>query len=111
MSKFDDVLATYVAEAKKLGLSVDESLLEKVTKGLGPSIYNADSSKVSSSDPKELDRVKQNFLIKKLGLADDASLDKHIETVIDQLGRSNTNKHRALFYYLLVKATGKESVY
>jgi len=82
-----------------------------VTKGLGPSIYNADSSKVSSSDPQELERVKQNFLIKKLGLPDDDSLNAHIEKVVNQLGRSNPNKYRALFYYLLVKATGKESVY
>lgn len=111
MSKFDDALATYLEEAGKLGLSVDNSLLEKVTKGLGPSIYNADSSKVSSSDPKELERVKQNFLIKKLGLSDGPELDKHIEGVVNQLGSSNPKKYRALFYYLLVKATGKESVY
>lgn len=111
MSKFDEAMATYLAEAKKLGLSVDEALLVKVTKGLGPSIYNADSSKVSSSDPQELERVKQNFLIKKLGLPDDDSLNAHIEKVVNQLGRSNPNKYRALFYYLLVKVTGKESVY
>lgn len=111
MSKFDDALATYKGEAKKLGLSVDEDLLVKITKGLGPSIYNADSSRVSSADPKELERVKQNFLVKKLGLADGPELDKHIQGVIGQLGSSNTNKYRALFYYLLVKATGKESVY
>jgi len=111
MSKFDDAMATYLAEAKKLGLSVDESLLVKVAKGLGPSIYNADSAKVSSSDPEELARVKQNFLIKKLGLADDDSLDALIDKTVEKLGRSNTNKYRALFYYLLVKETGKESVY
>ena len=111
MSKFDDALATYLEEAKKLGISVEKELLEKVTKGLGPSIYNADSSKVSSSDPKELERVKQNFLIKKLGLADGPELDKHIAGVVNKLGSSNTNKYRALFYYLLVKSAGKESVY
>jgi len=111
MSKFDDALATYMGEAKKLGISVDQALLEKVTKGLGPSIYNADSAKVASSDSKELDRVKQNFLIKKLGLADGPELDKHIEGVVKQFGSSNSNKYRALFYYLLVKSAGKESVY
>jgi len=111
MSKFDDALATYTQEAKKLGLSIDAALLEKVTKGLGPSIYNADSSKVASSDQAELDRVKQNFLIKKLGLKDGPALDDHISDVVSKLGSSNPNKYRALFYYLLVKATGKESAY
>lgn len=111
MSKFDDALSTYLGEAEKLGISVDKALLEKVTKGLGPSIYNADSSRVSSSDPQELDRVKQNFLIKKLGLSDGPELDGLIAGAVEKLGQSNTNKYRALFYYLLVVATGKQSVY
>ncbi len=111
MSKFDDVLATYLKEAEKLGLSVDSGLLEKVTKGLGPSIYNADSSKVSSSDQAELDRVKKNFLIGKLGLSDGPALDGAIKHAVDTLGSSNPHKYRALFYYLLVKKLGKESAY
>jgi hypothetical protein len=111
MSKFDEALSTYLGEAQKLGISVDKALLEKVTKGLGPSIYNADSAKVASSDPKELERVKQNFLIKKLGLADGPELDGYLAGVVEKLGSSNPNKYRALFYYLMVKDTGKESVY
>lgn len=111
MSKFDDVFATYLKEAEKLGLSVDSGLLGKVTKGLGPSIYNADSSKVSAKDQSELDRVKKNFLIGKLGLTDGPALDEAIKHAIDTLGSSNPNKYRALFYYLLVKKLGKESSY
>jgi hypothetical protein len=66
MSKFDEVVAGYAADAKTHGIST--SLLTGVAKGLGPSIYNADSSKVSGSDKSELDRVRENFLKKKLGL-------------------------------------------
>ncbi|MEL6391048.1 MAG: DUF2853 family protein, partial [Bacteroidota bacterium] len=86
-------------------------LLTKVAKGLGPSIYNADSSKVSSSDKSELDRVKANFLIKKLGESDGAHLDDAISAVVDQIGSSEKNKYRAVFYYLLTKKLGKEAVY
>lgn len=111
MSKFDDLMVKYHEEAAKLSLSVDADLLTSVAKGLGPSIYNTDSSLVSSSDPEELGRVKANFLIKKLGLADGPELDAAIDEVIETLGRSNRNKHRVLFYYLLVKKLGKESVY
>lgn len=111
MSKFDEALALYEKEAQKLGLSVDSALLEKVTKGLGPAIYNNDSSKVSSSDKAELDRVKSNFLTGKLGLADGPELDAAIADVVNTLGSSNTNKYRALFYYLLVKKLGQEAAY
>jgi hypothetical protein len=111
MSKFDECMETYSSELKGLGISFDADLLKKVAKGLGPSIYNADSSKVSSTDPAELARVKTNFLIKKLGLKDGPALDKAIAAVVAQLGSSNRNKYRAMFYYLLVKNLGKESVY
>jgi hypothetical protein len=111
MSKFDDLMVKYHEEAAKLSLSVDADLLTSVAKGLGPSIYNTDSSLVSSSDPEELGRVKANFLIKKLGLADGPELDAAIDEVVQTFGSSNRNKHRVLFYYLLVKKFGKESVY
>jgi hypothetical protein len=111
MSKFDDLLVTYQGEATKIGVEVDSDLLSKVTKGLGPSIYKADSSKVSCSDKTELDRVKTNFLMKKLGLADGEALDAALHEVCETFGSSNRNKYRALFYYLLVKKFGKEGVY
>lgn len=111
MSKFDDVLELYANEAQRLGLTVDLALLEKIAKKLGPSIYNSDSSKVSSSDKTELDRVKRNFLVGKLGLTDGPELDVAIADVVTTLGPSNPNKYRAVFYYLLVKNLGKEAVY
>lgn len=112
MSQRDDLIAKYAADLKeKCGVTPDMGLLTKVTIGLGPSIYNADSSTVAGSDQKELDTIKNNFLIKKLGLKDSADLDKAINAVIDQYGRSNKNKHRAVIYYLLVKHFKKESAY
>jgi hypothetical protein len=111
MGKFDDTVAQYKSEMDKLGLKYDDKLFTAVTKACGPSIYLADASKVSSSDQAELDRVKKNFLIKKLGMKDDAKLDAGISAVVDQLGSSNKNKYRAMFYYLLVKHFKKESVF
>ncbi len=111
MSKFQACLDTYATEFGKIKVKFDEDLLRAVTKGCGPSIYNPDSSKVSSSDQTELDRVKKNFLIKKLGLSDSDDLDGGIKKVVDTFGSSNRNKYRAMFYYLLVKHFKKESVY
>jgi hypothetical protein len=111
MSKFVEAIADYKAQVADLGLGISEDLLTAVAKGLGPSIYNADSSKVSSSDPEELARVKKNFLIGKLGLPDSPALDAAIAEVVQQLGTSNRNKYRAVVYALLVKKFGKEALY
>jgi Protein of unknown function (DUF2853) len=111
MSKFAEAIETYKAQVAELGLGIDEDFLTKVAKGLGPSIYNVDSSKVSGSDQTELDRVKTNYLIKKLGLADSPALDTAIAEVMTQMGTSNRNKYRAVVYALLAKKFGKEDIY
>ncbi|MDP5060938.1 MAG: DUF2853 family protein [Maribacter sp.] len=112
MSKRDDLIEKYAADIKdKFGENADMDLLKKVTVGLGPSIYNIDASKVSGSDQKELDTVKNNYLIKKLGLPDNAKLDEALATVMEKYGSSNRNKHRAVIYYKLCQHFKKASVY
>jgi len=112
MSKRDELIEKYAADIKeKFGETPNMDLLTKVAVGLGPAIYNLDASKVSGSDEKELETVKNNFLIKKLGLTEGPALMDAINTVIDKYGRSEKNKHRAVIYYQLAKHFGKESVY
>ncbi len=86
-------------------------LLTKVTIGCGPAIYNADSETVAASQASELETIKANFLIKKLGLADSPKLMEAIKAVIDTYGKSERNKYRAVVYYMLVRHFGKEAVY
>ncbi len=112
MSKRDALIEKYADDLKnKIGVSPDMDLLRKVTIGCGPSIYNRDSSTVSGSDPSEIATVKNNYLIKKLGLKDGAALDDAIASVMEKYGKSNPNKYRAVVYYLLCQHFGKESVY
>ncbi|MDA8993532.1 DUF2853 family protein [Flavobacteriaceae bacterium] len=111
MSKFDENLKTYLNECKKLNIPLDEDLLSKVAKGLGPAIYNDDANKVSGSDKSELETVKKNFLINKLGLKDSPELDSAIDQVMEQMGKSNRNKYRAIVYYLLVVKFKKQNIY
>lgn len=112
MSKRDELISKYAADLKdKCGVNADMDLLTKVTIGCGPSIYNADAATVSGSDASELATVKNNFLIKKLGLKDSEDLDKGIAAVMEQYGQSNRNKYRAVVYYLLTKHFKKESAY
>lgn len=112
MSKRDELIAVYAKELKeKAGVTPDMDLLTKVTIGCGPSIYNKDASSVACSQDKELETVKKNYLIKKLGLADTPKLDEAIKEVCTQLGTSNRNKYRAMFYYLLCVKFGKQDIY
>lgn len=113
MSKFDEALDLYTKDMdEKMNMSnIDADLLKAVAKGLGPSIYNADASTVSCSDNEELNRVKTNFLIGKLGLEDGDHLDSAIKEVCEEMGTSNRKKYRAIFYYLLTKKFKKEAIY
>lgn len=112
MSKRDELITKYAADIKdKFGESADMDLLTKVTVGLGPSIYNLDASKVSGGDDKELETVKNNYLVKKLGLKDSPDLMAAVKTVLEKYGSSNKNKHRAVVYYMLCKHFKKASVY
>ncbi len=112
MSARDELIVKYVADLKdKCGVNPDMDLLTKVTIGCGPSIYNDDSATVAGSQQAELDTVKNNFLIKKLGLADGPDLDAALDAVMEKYGRSNKNKYRVVVYYLLTVHFKKESVY
>ena len=112
MSKRDELITKYAGDLKtKCGMTPDMDLLTKVTIGCGPSIYNADSETIAASQPGELETVKTNFLVKKLGLAEGPELMEGIEKVIETYGRSERHKHRAVVYYLLTRHFGRESVY
>ena len=111
MSKFDEKVAQYSKFMDDKGLKYDIDLLKAVTKGLGPSIYKRDAETVSGSDAKELATVKNNFLIKKLGLEDSSKLDEAINKVVEAIGKSERNKYRAVVYYMLAVEFGKEAIY
>ncbi|HKL68153.1 DUF2853 family protein [Salibaculum sp.] len=112
MGKRDDLIAQYADDLRnKCGMTPDMDLLTKVTIGCGPSIYNADSSTVAATQQSELETVKDNFLVRKLGLSDGPQLMEAINSVLETYGRSERNKYRAVVYYMLVKQFGKEGVY
>jgi hypothetical protein len=112
MSKRDDLIAKYADDLRnKCKVEPDMALLTKVTIGCGPAIYSADSETVAASDKDELERVRKNFLMKKLGLADSPKLMEAIGAVVETYGKSERNKYRAVVYYMLTKHFGKESVY
>ena len=84
--------------------------MKAVAKGLGPSIYNKDALLVAAGDAKEVDGIKERFIGKKLGVTG-AEADAAVAHAIEKIGSSNRQKLRPVFYYLIVKHLGKESVY
>lgn len=112
MGKRDELIAKYADDLKnKCKVAPDMNLLTKVTIGCGPAIYDNDAQTVAASQASELDRIKKNFLVKKLGLKDGPQLTDGINAAIETYGKSERNKYRAVFYYLLVKHFGKEKIY
>jgi len=111
MSKFDEAVALYESEVKKLGLTIDSDVLRAVAKSLGPSIYREDAARVSFSDKAETDRVKNNYLIAKLGLTDSPALDKALAECGEAIGKSNKNKYRAIVYAWLATNLGQTARY
>ena len=111
-SKKEELIEKYAAHIQeKFGETPDIALLEKVTHGLGPAIYNRDAATVSGSSESELETVKQNFLIKKLGMDDGPELMNTIHAVMDQYGASVRTKYRAVVYYILVRKFDKVHIY
>jgi hypothetical protein len=112
MGKRDDLIALYARDLEtKCGVTPDIVLLTKVTIGLGPAVYRDDAATVAGTEPKELETIRMNFLVKKLGLADGPELAEGIDKAMETYGRSNRSKHRAVVYYLLTKHFGRESAY
>ncbi len=104
-----ELIDKYKKELSKLKVKVDDALLKAVVKSLGPAVYRDDASKISAADATELERVKQNFMVKRLGLPGGPKLDTVLNKAIDQMGRSNRHKYRAVLYYILTRNTKREA--
>ena len=103
-------LASAVADVKNYDGSVDESLVEAIFNSLKPVHQNKDAMLVSCGDDSELDTVKKNFLMKKLGMDDSPALGEAVKEVCVTM-KDCRMKSRITFYYLLTKKFGKESAY
>ncbi|MGN7932485.1 DUF2853 family protein [Sphingopyxis sp. 22461] len=96
----------WLADVRKYVADADENVVSAIVKYLGIALRNRDSSLVSFTDTKETDRVRENFLKKKLGLTDDdATLDAAIAGVGERMKEDRT-KNRVTVYYLLAQHFG-----
>lgn len=82
--------------------SIDDELLSKLVNNLKLVVSNKDAMSVAGSDPKELETVRKNFVVKKLGVEDKEKGEAAVAAVVEKMSGSRM-KNRAAFYYLLHK--------
>lgn len=99
-------MSDYLADVRRYDAAADEAIVEKIVKHLGIALRNRDSSLVSATDPEELKRVRDSWVHKKLGVADEAKAVEVVDYVAEVM-KGDRNKGRVTFYYLVAKQLGK----
>lgn len=98
-------MTDYLADVLKYDSGADEAVVNKIVRHLGIALRNKDSSLVSATDPKELERVREKWCEKKLGISG-AEADAAISATTKAMS-ADRSKSRVTFYYLIAKNLGK----
>ncbi len=107
MSDVNEKLAKLKVQAAKQlndsGVSnIDNDLLDTLVGRLRLIVDNKDALLVSGSDPSELETVRKNFVVKKLGINDKDKAMSAINEVANEM-KGIKMKNRAAFYYMVQK--------
>ncbi len=98
-------MTDYLADVKKYDAAADAAVVDKIVKHLGIALRNRDSSLVAASDQKELDRERDSWGVKKLGV--DATAAEAAVAKVAKAMADDRSKGRVTFYYLVAKELGK----
>jgi DNA-binding Lrp family transcriptional regulator len=98
----------YAGDIKKYTAAVNDAAVSGVVKYLGIALRSSkDAALVSCSSKEELERVRDNFMKKKLKMSEpDAELDKILKSVCEQMKAAH-DKSRVTFCYLVAEKAGK----
>lgn len=100
----------HVADVSKYAAQpVNEAAVAGLLKTYRLVLSKSDTRYVACSDPAERERVRNNFLKKKLGLTGD-DLDAAVEATCAAM-KADRTKSRLTFYYLLAERYGKLDVF
>jgi hypothetical protein len=101
----------WAADVKKYVSNPDAKAIAGIERYCGIALQKRDSSLVAFGDKAEVERVRANFLKKKLGLTNpDSELDAAMKAVADKMKGDHT-KNRVTVYYLLAEHFGKLSAF
>lgn len=97
----------WAADVRRYAPDADDAVIAAIVRHCGIALQKRDSSMVSFTDQTEMDRVRDNYCKKKLGLThSDAELDAAIAAVGARMSGDPT-RNRVTVYYLLAEALGK----
>ena len=101
----------WAANVKNYAPTADDGVINGIVKHCGIALQQRDASLVACADKSERDRVRDSFLKKKLGLTlPDGELDKAVVEVCERM-KSERDKARVTFYYLLAEKFDKLSAF
>jgi hypothetical protein len=107
----DAMAEDWAADVKKYASNADEKAIAGIVRYCGIALQKRDSSLVSFTDKEEVERVRANYLKKKLALTNpDAELDQAMKAVADKMKGDHT-RNRVTVYYLLAEHFGKLSAF
>jgi hypothetical protein len=93
----------WAEDVRKYSPKATDEAIAGVVRHCGIALQHRDSSLVSFSDPKELGRVRERFLRKKLALTGpDEELDAAIAGIGERM-KADRTKNRVTVYYLLAE--------
>ena len=98
-------MSDHLADVQRYDAGASAATVDKIVRHLGIALRSRDSSLVSCSDDTELERVKEKWCGKKLGV-EGAAADNAVTRVCEIMS-GDRNKARVTFYYLCAKELGK----
>jgi len=102
-------MSDWAEDVRKYAPEADAQAIDGIVRHCGIALQSRDASLVSFSDTSELERVRDSFLKKKLGLTQaDDELDSAIQAIGEKM-KDVHNKNRVTVYYLLADRFGKLS--
>lgn len=107
ISETDEKLAKLkeqaVSQLQETGVSpIDDALLDELVGRMRTIVNNKDAVLVSGSDDSELETVRTNYVVKRMGIEDREKGMAAIKAVADEMS-SIRMKNRAAFYYMVNK--------
>lgn len=98
MATIAEKVEQYSAKCAELGMTINGGLLTRAAKACGPSLFNADAETVAASDATELETVRDNFVMGKLGIENADEAMNIVNQVAEEMNEFGSHKFRAVFY-------------
>lgn len=101
----------WAADVRKYAPDADEAVIAGLVRHCGIALRSREASLVAFSDATETDRVRENFLKKKLARTEPDSVLDAAVAAVGQRMKADRTKNRVTVYYLLAEAFGTLEVF